>query len=152
MGNRLSMNTTVEFIKIHPDAQLPVRATTGSAGLDLFSVETLVLTPGQRALVSTGLKVSLEFGYEAQVRPRSGLSLKQGITVLNAPGTIDSDYTGELGVILYNASPTVVSISKGDRIAQLVVQPVVQVSTRLVSNFSVMKPSRGDQGYGSTGK
>jgi dUTP pyrophosphatase len=130
---------------------LPAYATPGSAGLDLAAaVEApLRLAPGGRAAVPTGLALALPEGWEAQVRPRSGLALKHGVTVLNSPGTIDSDYRGEVRVILANLGAESVTIARGERIAQLVVAPVGRVSWDQVA---ALPPSgRGAGGFGSTG-
>ncbi len=131
---------------------LPTYQTEGSAGLDLQAVlkEAIVLKPLERALVKTGLFIALEAGYEAQVRPRSGLAFKQGISVLNAPGTIDADYRGEIGVILVNLSNAAVSIAPGDRIAQLVIAQYARIDWEL--SESLDETERGAGGFGSTGK
>ena len=131
---------------------LPAYATVSSAGLDLRAVlETpLTLAPLERAIVGTGIKMALPQGYEAQVRPRSGLAAKQGITVLNAPGTIDADYRGEVGVILVNLSNQPVTIAPGERIAQLVVAAYAQVVWTPVEVLE--ESARGAGGFGSTGK
>ncbi|HUZ71378.1 MAG TPA: dUTP diphosphatase [Stellaceae bacterium] len=130
---------------------LPAYATAGSAGADLAAaVEApLVLAPGARALVPTGIALALPEGFEAQVRPRSGLALAKGVTVLNSPGTIDSDYRGEIGVILANLGSESVTIARGERIAQLVVAPVRQVAWQKVA--SLPRAARGGGGFGSTG-
>jgi dUTP pyrophosphatase len=134
------------------DLPLPAYATSGSAGMDLLAAvtEPLDLAPGERALVPTGLAIALPEGYEAQVRPRSGLALKHGVSVLNSPGTIDADYRGELGVILINHGQNVFNIQRGDRIAQLVVAPVVQA--RWVGTANLPDSERGAGGFGSTGQ
>jgi dUTP pyrophosphatase len=131
---------------------LPSYQTAGSAGLDLQAVlaEDLRLKPLERALVKTGLYIALEPGYEAQVRPRSGLAYKQGISVLNAPGTIDADYRGEIGVILVNLSNEEVSIAPGERIAQLVIAQYSRIEWALSENLA--ETDRGTGGFGSTGK
>lgn len=142
----------VKFSRHHDDAQIPSYATPGSSGMDLYSVERVLLQPNERMLVQTGIRVSLPAGYEAQVRPRSGLALKKGVTVLNTPGTIDQDYLGEIGVILYNSSKELVLLDKGERIAQLVVCPVVQC--QLVETNDVREEVvtvRGEGGFGHTG-
>jgi dUTP pyrophosphatase len=129
----------------------PAYKTPGSAGADLAAAlaAPLVLPPGGRALVPTGVAVALPDGFEAQVRPRSGLALDRGVTVLNSPGTIDSDYRGEIGVILINLGAEPVTIVRGDRIAQLVVAPVRQV---LWQEVAALPPSvRAGSGFGSTG-
>ena len=143
-------------IQREPDAldlPLPAYATEGSAGLDLRAAvkDEISLGPGARTLVSAGIRVSLPAGYEGQVRPRSGLALDYGLTLLNSPGTIDSDYRGVVKVILVNLGEQAVTIRRGDRIAQLVVAPV----TRIVWDEGTELPGaagRGEQGFGSTGK
>jgi dUTP pyrophosphatase len=133
---------------------LPTYQSKGAAGLDLVAAldmqHPLILAPGARALVPTGLVIELPRGYEAQVRPRSGLALNYGITVLNSPGTIDSDYRGEVGVVLANLGHAPFEIRRGERIAQLVVLPVVQAELVEVTQVSITP--RGDGGFGSTGK
>jgi dUTP pyrophosphatase len=133
------------------DLPLPDYATPGSAGLDLVAAvaEPLVLPPGGRAAVPTGFALALPLGYEAQVRPRSGLALRHGLTVLNSPGTIDADYRGEVQVILANLGAAPVTIARGQRIAQLVVAPVARI---VWEERQVLPPSdRGIGGFGSTG-
>jgi dUTP pyrophosphatase len=131
---------------------LPAYATPGSAGVDLAAaLETpLILAPGGRAAVPTGIALALPEGYEAQVRPRSGLALRHGIAVLNSPGTIDSDYRGEVRVILANLGDAPVTIARGERIAQLVVAPVSRVAFERVA--SLPESRRGAGGFGSTGR
>ena len=131
---------------------LPAYATLASAGLDLRAElnEAVSLQPLERRIIGTGLKIALPEGYEAQVRPRSGLAAKHGITVLNAPGTIDADYRGEIGVILVNLSNEVFEIQPGERIAQLVVAQYSQVDWKIVTNLDAT--TRGEGGFGSTGK
>jgi dUTP pyrophosphatase len=132
---------------------LPAYQTEQAAGLDLAAAipegEGITIQPGRRALVPTGLVLELPAGFEAQVRPRSGLALRHGITVLNSPGTIDADYRGEVSVLLINLGPEPVMIHRGDRIAQLVVAPVAHA--RLVVAVTVSETARGTGGYGSTG-
>jgi dUTP pyrophosphatase len=135
---------------------LPSYETTGAAGADVRAnlpeevrSAGLALAPGARALVPTGLRVAVPEGFEMQVRPRSGLALKFGITLANTPGTIDSDYRGPLGVILLNAGRSAFRVSHGDRIAQLIVAPVVQAGFELV--FGLDETERGSGGFGSTG-
>jgi len=130
---------------------LPSYATAASAGMDIRAdlKEPVQLGVGERKLIPTGLFIELPVGYEAQVRPRSGLALKQGITCLNAPGTIDADYRGELGIILINHSNEVQVIQPGDRIAQLVVQSVVTCKWESVSELT--DSARGQGGFGHTG-
>lgn len=133
------------------DLPLPSRMTPGSAGADLYAAvqSDTVIMPGGRALIGTGLKLSIPHGYEGQVRPRSGLAWKNGVTVLNAPGTIDSDYRGEVSVILVNFGQTPFTVRHGDRIAQLVVAPVVDASFNEVMTISGSE--RGEGGFGHTG-
>ena len=132
---------------------LPAYETQGAAGADLRANLAdrgeITLQPGARALVPTGLRIEIPAGFEVQIRPRSGLALKHGITLPNAPGTIDSDYRGPLGVIVMNAGDQAFSIGHGDRIAQMVVAPVVQAQFELASTLSGTQ--RGDGGFGSTG-
>ena len=136
------------------DLPLPAYETDGSAGLDLRAAipgdQPLVLKPLGRALVPTGLKIAVPQGYEVQVRPRSGLALKFGITCLNSPGTIDSDYRGEVGVILVNLGAEDFIINRGDRIAQMVVAPVAQAGWIEVDDLD--ETARGAGGFGSTGR
>jgi dUTP pyrophosphatase len=129
---------------------LPSYATAGSAGLDLRSADALTLKPGARALVATGIAIALPENFEAQVRPRSGLAVKHGITVLNAPGTIDADYRGEIKVPLINLGHEDFVINRGDRIAQMVVAPVLQVE--LIEVAALDETARGAGGFGSSGK
>jgi dUTP pyrophosphatase len=131
---------------------LPAYQTEGSAGLDLVAAigKPMKIAKGATLLVPTGLVVALPAGFEAQVRPRSGLALKSGITVLNSPGTIDADYRGEVQVILINLGPKAVTIARGDRIAQMVVAPVTRVS--LVAVTAIDTTARGAGGFGSTGQ
>ena len=140
---------TLRFRKVHPDAVLPSYAHPSDAGMDVRSVEDLVIVPGKRALVHTGLVMLLPLMYEAQVRPRSGLALKSGITVLNTPGTIDSGYRGEVGVILANFGEADFQVKKGDKIAQIVIAPVTQ--PEIVETAEVDETDRGSGGFGSTG-
>ena len=140
---------TLRFRKIHPDAVLPSYAHPSDAGMDVRSVEDLTIAPGKRALVHTGLVMLLPPMYEAQVRPRSGLSLKSGVTVLNTPGTIDSGYRGEVGVILANFGEADFQVKKGDKIAQIVIVPVTQ--PEIVETTEVDETDRGSGGFGSTG-
>ena len=130
--------------------ELPAYATQGAAGLDLRSADTLTLKPGMRALVATGIAIALPENYEAQVRPRSGLAVKFGITVLNSPGTIDSDYRGEIKVPLINLGQDDFHIARGDRIAQMVIAPVQHIT--LVEVTSLVYTARGTGGFGSSGE
>ncbi|MBN2751210.1 MAG: dUTP diphosphatase [Rhodospirillaceae bacterium] len=134
------------------DMSLPKYQTPGSAGVDLLAAvkEPLVLVPGARALVPTGIAIALPSGYEAQVRPRSGLALKHGVTVLNAPGTIDSDYRGEVGVILINLGQEPFTIVPGERIAQMVVAPLSRIVWQSMG-AALSETDRGAGGFGSTG-
>lgn len=140
---------TLRFKRIHPDAVLPAYAHPSDAGMDLKSVADVVIPRGGRALVPTGLVVLLPPGYEAQVRPRSGLALKHGVTVLNSPGTIDSGYRGEIGVILANFGAADFAVKTGDKIAQLVIAPVTQ--PQVEETDVVDETDRGVGGFGSTG-
>lgn len=130
---------------------LPEYALEGDSGMDLRSGENdiVVISPGGRTLIKTGLFIQLPDGYEVQVRPKSGMSIKHGITVLNTPGTIDANYRGEIGVILYNASDRDYTISPGDKIAQIVLQRVPKIEWESVTELT--KTNRGDGGYGHTG-
>lgn len=127
---------------------LPSYATPLSAGMDLRANEYCLLYPGQRALIKTGLFIELPEGYEAQIRSRSGLAFKHGIMVLNSPGTIDADYRGEIGIILYNSSTDPFEINIGDRIAQMVISRCEQVKWKEVAELS--STERGEGGFGST--
>ena len=133
------------------DLPLPSYATAQSAGLDLMAAVSgdVILAPGERRLIPTGLAIALPAGFEAQVRPRSGLALKHGITVLNSPGTIDADYRGEVQVLLINHGEAPFAIRRGDRIAQMVVAPVTQIAWNIVERLD--ETERGSGGYGSTG-
>lgn len=128
---------------------LPAYATSGAAGMDVVSAESVTIAPGARHAVATGLALAIPAGYEIQVRPRSGLALKHGITVPNTPGTIDSDYRGELKVILINLGTEPFAIARGDRVAQLVLAPVVQAAWGEVAELDATE--RGAGGFGSTG-
>jgi dUTP pyrophosphatase len=139
----------VKVLRTDPAAQLPAYAHPDDAGMDVRSVEEVTLAPGARALVRTGLVLELPSGAEAQVRPRSGLALKHGVTVLNAPGTIDAGYRGEVGVILVNLGTEPFVVEKGMKVAQLVVAPVTQAEVVEVS--AVDATDRGAGGFGSTG-
>jgi len=133
------------------DLPLPSYATSDSAGMDLLSAEDgdVTLAPGARAMIATGIAIALPSGFEAQVRPRSGLAAKHGVTVANSPGTIDADYRGEIKVILINLGDAPVSLSRGDRIAQMIIAPVVQAAWNEVSSLD--DTVRGAGGFGSTG-
>ena len=140
----------VKVKKLNVDAKIPFRQTKGSSGYDLYSNEAVNLRVGGIALVSTGISIEIPIGYEAQVRPRSGLALKKGITVLNTPGTIDADYRGEVKVILINFGDESVKLEKHERIAQLVFQKIEDVHFILNENLS--KTERGKGGFGSSGE
>ena len=143
--------TILQIKKLYPDVQLPKYQTQGSAGLDLqaYIKEPIILKPGEIILVPTGLAIALQEGYEAQIRPRSGLALKNGITVLNSPGTIDADYRGEICVILINHSKQDFTITCGLRIAQMVISQYAFASIVEVEELSAT--NRGAGGFGSTG-
>lgn len=133
------------------DLPLPHYTTKDSAGMDLYAAisENTILPPQDRMLVPTGLSIALPRGYEAQIRPRSGLALKNGITVLNTPGTIDADYRGEIGIILINLGREIFTIERGMRIAQMIISPVIQAELNLVEDLE--KTDRGAGGFGHTG-
>ena len=133
-----------------PAVDLPAYQTEGAAGLDLRADEACTLLPGERRLVPTGIAVEIPPGHEGQVRPRSGLALRHGVGMVNAPGTIDADYRGEVGVILVNHGQQPFVVARGDRIAQLVIAPVVRVEIREVEALG--DSDRGAGGFGSTGK
>jgi len=145
------IEVAVERLPHAADLPLPAYASAGAAGLDLpAAVEhDLVFPPGGRALVPTGYRIALPAGYEAQVRPRSGLALKAGLTVLNAPGTIDADYRGEIGVVLINLGAEAFTVTRGMRIAQLVVAPVSRA--QLIERDGLDDTARGAGGFGSSG-
>ena len=152
----MSTKVTVELQRL-PHAEglsVPAYQTNDAAGLDLMAAvpenEPLTLAPGHYALVPTGLAIALPPGYEAQVRPRSGLAAKHGVTVLNSPGTIDADYRGEIKVILINHGQTAFVVKRGERIAQMVIAPMVQAALVPVSTLSAT--DRGTGGFGSTGR
>lgn len=139
----------LRFKKLVPDAVIPKRGSAEAAGLDLVAVEDTIIGRNSHGFVSTGLAIAIATGYEGQVRPRSGLAAKNGITVLNTPGTIDSDYRGELKVILFNTTEVPYTVQKGDRIAQLVIAPVILCDPVEVEEFD--ETERGENGFGSTG-
>lgn len=139
----------VKIKKKHPDVPTPTYETVGSAGCDVTAAEAVEIEPGGRTIVKTGLFLELPQGYECQVRARSGLAIKHGVTVLNSPGTIDSDYRGEVGVILINTGQNSFRVEKGDRIAQLVFAPVTFAYFAVVEELD--DTQRGSGGYGSTG-
>jgi dUTP pyrophosphatase len=143
---------TIAIQRIHPEAVLPSYAYPSDSGFDLYSVEEIIISPFGRALVPTGLKVGFDEGFEIQVRPKSGLAINQGLTVLNTPGTVDSGYNGEIKVIIFNTNNVTVTIPKRMKIGQAVLCPVVNgkyVKFEEVDNIS--EKDRGNNGFGSTG-
>jgi dUTP pyrophosphatase len=148
----LTGTTRVQVRRLRADAVLPRYMTDAAAGMDLAAAldEPMRLAPGERAAVPTGLVVAIPAGFEGQVRPRSGLALRDGVTVVNAPGTIDADYRGELKVLLVNLGSSAVEIRGGDRIAQLVIAPVARAEPVEVTELDVTM--RGGGGFGSTGR
>ena len=149
----MSAGVTIPIIQ-EPDAldlPLPAHATAGSAGVDLRAAvaEPLTLLPGERACISTGIRIALPPGYEAQVRPRSGLALRNGIGMVNSPGTIDCDYRGVIAVLLINLGQEPFTVARGDRIAQMVVAPVVRVEWNRLD--ALPDTDRSDGGFGHTG-
>lgn len=149
-----SVTVEVQILANAHGLPLPIYQTDGAAGLDLLAAvpedTPLILQPAHRVLVPTGLILGVPFGYEAQVRPRSGLALKHGVTVLNSPGTIDSDYRGEIGVLLVNHGDTPFAINRGERVAQLVIAPVAHARLAVVASLSSTARAKG--GFGSTGR
>lgn len=141
------MKIVVELI--HPDAKMPEFKSTFAAGADLYTVETAILKPRERRLISLGFKIEIPEGFEGQVRPRSGIALKRGITLINAPGTIDSDYRGEMMAAVVNHGIHTKMIEKGERIAQLVIKRIEQVE---FIEGKVDETIRGSGGFGSTGE
>jgi dUTP pyrophosphatase len=150
--NNIAKLRAIKVELVHEDAVLPKYAYPSDSGFDLHATEEVIIGPFGRALIPTGLKVSFEEGYEIQVRPKSGLAIKQGLTVLNTPGTVDQGYTGEIQVIVFNTNNTTVTIPKGMKVGQGVLCPVVQgkyVSIEQVGQ--VEDKDRGNNGFGSTG-
>jgi dUTP pyrophosphatase len=145
------MAPEIRFRRLRPAAVLPRYMTEGAAGMDLASAADgpITLAPGQRLGVPTGWSMELPAGFEAQVRPRSGLALRQGVTVVNAPGTIDSDYRGEIIVLLVNLGQEAHTVAPGDRVAQMVIAPVVRAAVEEVAELS--QTDRGMGGFGHTG-
>ena len=135
--------------KINQKAIIPFLAHEGDAGMDLFSVEEVVLKPMERKLIHTGIKIQLPKNTEAQIRPRSGLALKNGITVLNTPGTIDEGYRGEIGIILINLGAEEFKVEEGMKIAQMVIKPTLTLDVEEVVKLT--ETTRGEGGFGSTG-
>ena len=154
MERSISTDISIKVIQLNNhDLPLPPYSTDNSSGMDLYSaiVSDVILEPGCRTCINTGIAISIPNGYEAQIRPRSGLALKFGITVLNTPGTIDADYRGEIKVILINLGSEAYTIKYGDRIAQMIIAPVTRASWNLVKNFDNDITKRGIEGFGSTG-
>ena len=149
MTEQLDSAVRIEVVRSDPGVALPVYAREGDAGLDVAAAATATLEPGGRELVPTGLRVAIPAGYAGLVMPRSGLALRSGVTVLNAPGLIDSGYRGEIGVLLVNHGARTVVIQRGERIAQLVIQPVARA--QLVEVRELPESRRGEGGFGSTG-
>lgn len=149
----MTKNPTVNFMRLPhgKDIPLPKYMSHAAAGMDLYAAvtEPVILKPGERKLIPTGLKMSMPEGYEAQVRPRSGLALKNGISVLNTPGTIDADYRGEVGVILVNLGQENFTVNRSERIAQMVINKVEQPKIEEVADLDETK--RGSGGFGHTG-
>jgi len=135
---------------LSPEAIVPEYQTEGAAGFDLHSSGTYLINPGDRALIGTGLAFEIPVGYEMEVRPRSGLAIKKGITVLNSPGTVDSDYRGEVGIIIINHGTTGFIVERGDRIAQGVIDEVKRATFKVKTELS--DTTRGEGGFGSTNK
>ncbi len=138
----------IKFQKLHPDAQVPSYAHVGDAGADVYSVAEVTLEPLGRAAIPTGLAVDIPIGYEIQVRPKSGLALKHGVTVLNTPGTIDAGYRGEIQILMINLGTESYTFLKGQKVAQLVLKPVLQAN---YVEGGLGSSDRGSGGFGSTG-
>ena len=143
--------TKIKIKKLSNEVSIPKYETPGSSGMDLSACieQDVIINPGDKAIIPTGFSLSIPEGYEVQIRPRSGLAAKKGITVLNTPGTIDSDYRGEIKVILINFDKNKFTVKNGERIAQMVVCPIEQVSVEEVKELS--ETDRGTSGFGSTG-
>ena len=154
MSDLLGVSIALTWLEHGQGLPLPVRQTALAAGMDLAAAlhleEELILQPGMRALVPCGFAMALPAGYEGQVRPRSGLAARHGVTVLNAPGTVDADYRGEVQVVLINLGQEPFAIRRGDRIAQLVVAPVSAAEFHVVTSLETTE--RGENGFGSTGQ
>ena len=145
------MNIVLKFKKLHNSVEIPKYETAGSSGMDLraFIEEEIILQPMERRLITTGLKMEIPVGYEAQVRPRSGLAIKNGISLINCTGTIDADYRGEIKVPLINLGQEPFVIKNNDRIAQMVIMPIIQPKIEIVDELSDTQRQEG--GFGSTG-
>jgi len=143
----------MEFLikRLASDVPILTRQTSGSSGFDLHANADTTVTRGGRVLIPTGIAIAIPFGYEVQIRPRSGLALKHGVTVLNTPGTIDADFRGEIKVLLINHGETDFSVQRGDRIAQMIVAKVEMVELIDIGEEELPSTSRGDGGFGSTG-
>jgi dUTP pyrophosphatase len=139
----------VEIVKLDKSLPTPFYAHHGDAGMDLYSAAELILNPGERAIVPSGIKIAIPYGFEVQIRPRSGLAAKHGISIVNAPGTIDHQYRGELGIIMINHSKDPFPIKKGERIAQMVFNKIEFAYLQEVEELS--STERGSGGFGSTG-
>jgi len=137
-------------LKLHPDGKAPVYALQGDAGLDLFSREAFIIQPNERKIILTGVHCAIPFGYEMQIRMKSGLAAKHGLIVVNAPGTIDSNYRGEIGVILLNTGKDPISFEKHQKIAQAVFNKIEEIEWDHVDTLE--ESTRGSGGFGSTGK
>ena len=144
------MKINVDIKKLDDKAFVPEYQSHEAAGFDFHAIETVTLEPGERALIATGLAMALSYGYELQIRPRSGLAFKHGVSVLNAPGTVDSDYRGEVKVLLINHGSEAFTVNEGERIAQGVIQEVTQAKFTVVKELP--DTTRGENGFGSTGK
>ena len=143
-------NVELQVMKLDVDVTLPYYATEGAAAMDIEAAETVLISEGRWHGVKTGLAMAIPEGYEVQVRPRSGLALKHGISIMNTPGTIDSDYRGEIVVLIVNHSRLPYTVHKGDRIAQLVLSPVTKANIKHVHKLD--ETARGRGGFGSTGR
>lgn len=143
------VDVKLQVKRVHPDARIPEYAHSGDSGMDLYSVEDVELAPGETKLVKTGLQVSMPKGFEAQVRPKSGLAAKFGVTVLNTPGTVDSGYRGEVMVILANLGREKYKVEKGKKIAQMVITRVEEAEVEEAEELD--STTRKDGGFGSTG-
>jgi dUTP pyrophosphatase len=149
MGRRLIQMMKILIKRLHPDAFLPAYKTEGAAGLDVSSYQWATLAPGAHEAIATGIAIQLPPGTEAQIRPRSGLAYKHGVTVLNSPGTVDSDYRGELIILLVNHGRQDFQVKPGDRIAQMVIAQVTLADVVEVAELGTT--ARGEGGFGSTG-
>ncbi len=150
--NAQNTNVKIQKLPLGEGIDLPFYATTHAAGADLRAAiaEDVIIEAGEKALIKTGFAMALPDNFEAQIRPRSGLALKHGITVLNSPGTIDADYRGEIGVILINHGKEAFRVQRGDRIAQMIIAPFVQAQFEAVDTLD--ETARGEGGFGSSGK